>query len=500
MNKSESAEIFWESIGPSGRSFYNNEYIHTQWQDIPLPVRKELSREMNYQQGRVNNVRRYGIYMHGKTYTNKISSNLASLILGLVAGAGGIIAGSALRNHLIKRGIASNRADPAIQEALNTTYRIHDSNRRLVQKSNYLTFITIRDIDSNMSLLAKDNLFNQQFNVNDEVSFGAESGRIVKLSKSYATILKSDGKTDLIHLRALIKNKDLIYTSSTGMTTWDLISQNERIDILSKCKIPSSLILKNWSDLNQTVKSSIQKLYGTPREHITKEDYECTECGDKFGDKDEYDDHMQRHKNKSVSKYHYHRVGRDREKVMTDDEKSDLRTDTTVGVQNEESQPKEKLVGALVGGLARGIASTAGGSDDDEDKSKESIATTGTGGMSNPTFSDRKKPKLTESRSKSEPITINGITQIRGKAQCSNCQCIIKSGQDKCPECNAQITKMREKTDLTMVAREANESFMPDEDDPDKPKDTPKQDTPKTTKKPVGSPNTEPVSTQRYEA
>ena len=53
VSKSPDAEIFWEAIGPKGRSMYirsideDKKYVDQQWQDIPKQIRSELGKEMN---------------------------------------------------------------------------------------------------------------------------------------------------------------------------------------------------------------------------------------------------------------------------------------------------------------------------------------------------------------------------------------------------------------------------------------------------------------------
>jgi len=340
-NKSEDAEIFWQAIGNKGRSMYiksikeDLKYVEYRWEDIPRPIRVDLSKEMNLHyrspnletgswkkpvneskdksmkicdacrgKGKDSDGKKCKLcYGAGILASWKSKSKLNSLILGIVAGAGGVIAGSLLRQHLISRGISENRVDPAIQNALAMTYRIHDQRRRLVRKDDLITFITFNSEDN--SVMNTVNKLNptgmvdndEALKIGESVTYGQDGGRIVSVTGNYATILKDDGNTELMHIKALMRTSDIIYTKDTGMTTWNLISAVEKSQILNNCNLPANYISKQWIDMIPIAKKVIQEKYGRI---VTKEQLRCTGCDEGFttSDPKELADHKESHKNK----------------------------------------------------------------------------------------------------------------------------------------------------------------------------------------------------------
>ena len=532
--KSEGAEVFWESIGASGRSFYNQKYVNTRWQDIPLSVRKEISREMNFQQGKINakaswsevtsNPKRHSPMQILEAFSERFpqatesdmeefakvvgisplvvreflgknlmkGARLNALILGLVAGAGGVIAGSLLRRKLIERGINESRVDPAIQNALATTYRIHNQRRRLVRKGNSITFISTHSEDSlvmdTVNKLSStgyaDN--DELLKLNDKVTFGSESGTIVKLSGNYATVVKEDGNAVPVHIKALMKTGDIIYTSATGMTTWNQISQVEKMEILKNCNLPATYISKTWQDMLQVAKNVIQQKYNI---NLTKDickdkhgDFKCQVCGDTFADEAEYNDHKEAHKNKKKSESIQELFNEFMRNAPAHDRTASNFVHQLRGMYGDDLPASETMLRQFFNdhkkhstGESEDVIETKksmkaqcsncgatvfGSSGTTENKcpkcgkefkkyhyhrigrDKEALATTSTGGMSNVVYGgEKKKPKTKyDNIIKSESWEIRGIKQISNKAQCANCRCIIKDNSgDRCPECNAML-------------------------------------------------------------
>ena len=367
IRKSEDADIFWESIGPRGRDRYAPEYVDVRWPDIPKPVRREISRAMNWSQGRVNRLlpnatRTRGQYSldalrqaeierfrwmtearvaeaiprtwrivkrqmkqmeryyerveehaakivnadakipkaamrrrvvgimarqdfrpimlnavkEGGEITNtnmyegivnrlarrvrrkyeaeyeKITkmyeavekgSKLNTLIFGMVAGAGGVIAGGMLRKLLMQRGVKN--PSRAIDNAMATAYKMHNRRSTLVFKGKYY------EIQYSNEVL-KDGIMenDEHIRAGEQIIYQNKEGVVTSVSGNYVSIW-SDGKQVLGTLDQVLRKSDAIEVDGSYLH-WDEMSSKER------ARHKGVRLDKSWGQLTNVEKAAIQ--------------------------------------------------------------------------------------------------------------------------------------------------------------------------------------------------------------------------------------------------
>ena len=363
--KSEDADIFWESIGPVGRSRYSADYVDVRWPDIPHSVRQEISREMNYQQGRHNRIRpgskpgrRYAydnerqenirdskwynidtiqrelprtlnlVYMQlhemekyyerlelrvssedlansadyqkrmrriisnilmqkdlrplikkaleeAGEFTNRYfwdriaariqrqvhkeyraeyeslsmskrkGSKLNTLIMSIIAGAGGVMAGGALRDYLKRQGIQA--PEELIQNAMSQVYQQHHRARTKL-KFDGINYRIESDDDVVKGVL--DNVDN--IRPGQEVAFGPLTGQCVSVSGNYAGVLR-DGGVVQAPLDTVIQKEDAVCIDGFYLS-WDEVSLKQKSLYTNNHRH----LAKTWKEFLDVEKSQIR--------------------------------------------------------------------------------------------------------------------------------------------------------------------------------------------------------------------------------------------------
>jgi len=237
MEKSEAAAIFWEGIGAHGRDQYlveigaNQEYVNYQWQEIPKPIRQALSRTMNQRQGR-------GV-PEPKT---KILPALARIGVGIAGRVAGAVAG------------ADDNEEEEKEKGLFTSF-ILMSDRTNTDIMTVNKYIDMSDVD--------------QFHTGDKVIFVGGEGIISNLTSKYATVVKSDSTSHVVHVKSLLKTEDIIYTDKNQMTTWNGLNLIEKYMLCDCIKASRDFANKMWSELPQEFRTLIKEKYGKPKKKST---------------------------------------------------------------------------------------------------------------------------------------------------------------------------------------------------------------------------------------
>ena len=183
-------------------------------------------------------------------YVNK-GKILRSVIFGLVAGAGGFIAGQLLRKKIMSMGFNTQASDNAVQRAMATTYEIHNRRFRLVKKANNITFILLNSIH-NMQQILK---------AGEKVVFNGSEGTITKTGNTISEVWIED-KHQWIKNEYLMKDSDLLFTPHSGMCVWDSLEREEKIEIVDKCHLNKNTIDRHWDGLDANIQNVILYHYG----------------------------------------------------------------------------------------------------------------------------------------------------------------------------------------------------------------------------------------------
>jgi len=195
-------------------------------------------------------------------------SGFNALVLGIIAGAGGALAYKVLRKKILSLGIDPISVDVGLLSAIGSTVALAGA-KRLITTDKAITFITLANNNKSDMSSALDNfkgyqkLMLEQFKTGERVSFNGEQGIIIGLRGNYATIQKDDKSVErMIHLKAVMRTEDVIYTKSQGMTTWNQLYQQDRIPIIDKLALSKQLVRKTWRELPDIVKTMIKSEYG----------------------------------------------------------------------------------------------------------------------------------------------------------------------------------------------------------------------------------------------
>ena len=306
-SQSEDAPDHWYKIG-HGRGWYNPRFAGREWKDIPEVSRKNLSRMMNSQQGKKNknpptspkmlkdwrafssrrvvgrkrgdedghytpkevaNMRgmkqRYvlegGKKLNVKDMMEQIKIRksgdvqkgkiLQTLIFGLVAGAGGFVAGQVLRKKLKEYGMSATTANDAVKRAMDTAYEMNNRRYRLVTKGQGTTYIRL-DIDMVMK---------QVLRAGEYVMVEGKECLVTKGGNKFSDIM-FDGKRQIIDNRLAMRMDEIIYTEKSGMTTWDRLDWVERGEIVAKCQLRKDSQRYSWELFDMPARDYIRSKYG----------------------------------------------------------------------------------------------------------------------------------------------------------------------------------------------------------------------------------------------
>ena len=192
-----------------------------------------------------------GMEMMGKSKDVKKGKILSAVIFGLVAGAGGFVAGQIVRKKLMSYGLSSDATTEAIRRAKESAYTLHDRRLRLVSKGNNITYI----IDNDSVTVA------QILKMGDVVTYDGMEGTVIS-SGIDVTKLNVDAKEVLAFNRNIMKSDEIIYTEKSGMTTWDRLQVDERWQIVDKCNLPESHTMKTWNEFGKAIQDVIRLNYG----------------------------------------------------------------------------------------------------------------------------------------------------------------------------------------------------------------------------------------------
>lgn len=283
--------------------------------DIPLLEARVILEEYVLDGTLVRDLEGYLVKYLTKDDVKKLGP-LAALLLGGAIGFGGYIAGKKILSSLMTGGVSPADAFRLVSQ-MNTKSTI---DKKMVFDGNVVSFICLGSKDGSDNMQSNLNLAKDVvgedisvLEVGEKVKYAGGNGMIVSIFGNYATVLKEGTKeTELIHLKGLMRERDIIFTSKYGMSTWDGINALERQLILQKTKMPIIYVNMSWVQMPQNVKDIIQASYGMPvrKEHKEGEgeysEYDlegkpqkpkkkmdpkdpkyrttCTQCGKEFDD------------------------------------------------------------------------------------------------------------------------------------------------------------------------------------------------------------------------
>lgn len=138
------------------------------------------------------------------------------------------------------RGLSSQSADRAIQNAINNTYRVHNRSSRLVRKGSFITSVNLGG----------------GMKVGEEVLCNGKIGVIVAKRGDYVDVVSQDMK-EHVHERAVISKSDGFMFNGHAVM-WDRLDQVSRGAILAKHNLDFNYLMKKWEYLPAQIKGKIK--------------------------------------------------------------------------------------------------------------------------------------------------------------------------------------------------------------------------------------------------
>ena len=344
--KSQDAEEFWYGIGPLGRSWYLNAvdepelYVDYMWNEMPDSARTKLGRKMNDRKGRtygrhsagyvrpdlqiglslfsniinqiilgitpeqtasfksINQMKEYILneasnYIEPRLWNTRIvrkvidkilgvnikkGDKFTALVAGIALGVGGSIAYGKLKDELNKYGLSPESVDAGVATALGSTIIMGGAKYVLGKKK------------ANVQIMGNDNTSMLVLKSGEMIwTVKGRRGRVVEVQgiiKSLIQFLDKD-EVEWVWHKGIMKESELLEDGNDGMTTWDRMSDIERMGILKTISLPETLAYKRWGTLHETTQNMIKGWNSKEKEVKDTDIIEIKEGGDKKDGKKE---------------------------------------------------------------------------------------------------------------------------------------------------------------------------------------------------------------------